>query len=143
MISLEKQQWNHANSTEYIYVWQKKFQYPNKNRRNLHIERYQKKDTLIVLKMIFDISKISTYEINQDCRLLYRWTLRCSFRWASSCIHWCSHQPLTEELKSPLCSLTRGQQAFTVTWVSETLQRLLVRWAHICISTSTSTYYNP
>ena len=31
-------------------------------------------------------------------------------------------------------NLTRGPQAVTVTWVSETLHWLLVRWAHICIS---------
>ena len=33
---------------------------------------------------------------------------------------------------------TRGLQALTVTWVSETLHRLLVRRAYICISTALS-----
>ena len=35
-------------------------------------------------------------------------------------------------------SLTRGPQALTVTWVSETLHWLLVKRAHICISTAPS-----
>ena len=33
---------------------------------------------------------------------------------------------------------TRGPQALTVTWVSETLHWLLVKRAHICISTAPS-----
>ena len=37
---------------------------------------------------------------------------------------------------------TRGPQALTVTWVSETLHRLLVRRAHICISRTPSLYFH-
>ena len=43
-----------------------------------------------------------------------------------------------EENRSVLFKKTRGPQTLTVTWVSETLHQLLIRRAHICISTSPS-----
>ena len=71
---------------------------------------------------------------------------RCPF-WSlrESCTPWSYQKKSNSVLNGDLSKYnemvdnrTRGPQALTVTWVSETLHWLLVKRAHICISTAPS-----
>ena len=84
-----------------------------------------------------DDRQISIRKVHLSLRL--RWAKN----WSKLGFHFASNIGILSSLK--LCItisifiyiVTRGPRAWMVTWVSETLQWLLVRRAHTCISTAT------